>query len=157
MATWKILVAGGFAPLLYAFYAILLAYWTIYNRINYIVPGFMPVWMVVLVGYALFATITFTALRIGEVGMDILKSLRPLVLCLSQTSTGSLSGVRQERAELSRRVTELINTLGPDIFPDCDAAKLPQPRQLYSDISPEASLDDLADSEFFSSHTTSKS
>jgi glycerol-3-phosphate O-acyltransferase/dihydroxyacetone phosphate acyltransferase len=153
MATWKILVAGTFAPLLYTFYAVLLAYWTSYNRINGHVPRHLPIWAVVVSGYALCAAITFAALRIGEVGMDILKSLRPLVLCLSPTSASSLATLRRQRAELSRDVTELVNALGPDIFPDCDAAKLPQPRQLYRDISPESSLDDLADSEFFSSHT----
>ena len=82
--------------------------------------------------------------------MDILKSLRPLVLCLSPTSASSLAKLRTQRAELSRKVTEIVNTLGPDLFPDCEAAKLPQPRGLYRDVSPECSLDDLVDSEFFS-------
>jgi hypothetical protein len=36
------------------------------------------------------------------------------------------------------------------MFPDCDAAKLPHPRKLYTDVSPNDSMDDLADTEFFS-------
>jgi glycerol-3-phosphate O-acyltransferase/dihydroxyacetone phosphate acyltransferase len=94
--------------------------------------------------------LTFAALQLGEIGMDILKSLRPLLLCLSPFSAGTLTKLRERRSILSRQVTELVNTLGPDLFPDCEAAKLPQPRKLYSNVSPYDSLDDLADSEFFS-------
>jgi glycerol-3-phosphate O-acyltransferase/dihydroxyacetone phosphate acyltransferase len=98
--------------------------------------------------------LTFAALQLGEIVMDILKSLRPLVLCLSPFSAGTLAKLRERREILSRQVTELINTFGPDLFPDCDTAKLPQPRKLYCDVSPYDSLVDLADSEFFSTSTT---
>jgi glycerol-3-phosphate O-acyltransferase/dihydroxyacetone phosphate acyltransferase len=150
MATWKILVAGGLAPLLYTYYAIILAVWMHYNHVNGRIPATVSIWAVVLASYVVFPMLTFAALRLGEIGMDILKSLRPLVLCLFPSSAGTLVKLQEHRAELARQVTELINTLGPDLFPDCDAAKLPQPRRLYSDISPYDSLDDLADTEFFS-------
>jgi len=150
MATWKILVAGGLAPLLYTYYAVILAFWTHYNHINGYVPNSVRIWSIILAAYVVFPMLTYAALRLGEVGMDIFKSLRPLLLCLSPFSAGTLIKLREQRAELSRQVTEIVNTLGPDLFPDCDAAKLPQPRKLYSDISPNISLDDLVDSEFFS-------
>lgn len=150
MATWKILVAGCLAPLLYTYYAIILGFWTHYNRVNGIIPISTSIWTVVLASYIIFPMLTFAALQLGEIGMDILKSLRPVVLCLSPFSAGTLTKLRQRRGILSRQVTELINILSPDLFPDCDAAKLPQPRKLYCDVSPEDSLDDLAESEFFS-------
>ena len=150
MATWKILVAGGLAPLLYTYYAVILGFWTHYNRVNGIIPKSTSIWTVVLAAYIIFPILTFAALQLGEIGMDILKSLRPLLLCLSPFSAGTLTKLRERRAVLSRQVTELINTLGPDLFPDCEAAKLPQPRNIYCDVSPNDSLDDLADSEFFS-------
>jgi glycerol-3-phosphate O-acyltransferase/dihydroxyacetone phosphate acyltransferase len=150
MATWKILVAGGLAPLLYTYYAIILGFWTHYNRVNGIIPQSTPVSSVVIAAYIIFPMLTFAALQLGEIGMDILKSLRPLLLCLSPFSAGTLTKLRERRSILSRQVTELVNTLGPDLFPDCEAAKLPQPRKLYSNVSPYDSLDDLADSEFFS-------
>lgn len=150
MATWKILVAGGLAPLLYTYYAAILGFWTRYNRVNGLIPDYLSTESVVFAAYVIFPTLTFAALHLGEIGMDIIKSLRPLVLCLSPFSASTLTKLRERRVTLSRQVTELINTLSPDLFPDCEAAKLPQPRKLYSDVSPYDSLDDLADSEFFS-------
>lgn len=124
MATWKLLVALAFAPVLYNFYTILLTYWTYRNRVQGRVPEWVPLWAVVLFGYVLFPAITFAALRFGEVGMDIVKSLRPLVLSLNPASSNTIHKLRERRAQLSAEVTELINTLGPELFPDFDAARI---------------------------------
>ncbi|PGH34495.1 glycerol-3-phosphate O-acyltransferase/dihydroxyacetone phosphate acyltransferase [[Emmonsia] crescens] len=124
MATWKLLVALAFAPLLYAFYTILLTYWTYRNRVQGYVPEWVPLWLVVIFGCWIFPSITFAALRIGEIGMDILKSMRPLVLSLNPTSANTLVKLRNRRAKLSQEVTELINTLGPEMFPDFDASRV---------------------------------
>ena len=125
MASWKVLISVAFAPLLYAFYTIVLTYWFYHNRIQGYAPEWIaekiPIWILILLELALFISITFAALLIGEVGMDILKSLRPLVLCLNPTSTNTLSKLQKQRAGLSREVTELITSLAPEIFPDCDA------------------------------------
>lgn len=124
MATWKLLVALAFAPAVYAFYLAVFTYWTYHNRIQGYVPEWVPLWAVVLVGVVLFPTITFAALRIGEIGMDIVKSLRPLVLSLNPSSANTLVKLRERRVELSHEVTEVINTLGPELFPDFDAARV---------------------------------
>ncbi|KAB8239341.1 hypothetical protein ETB97_006978 [Aspergillus alliaceus] len=124
MATWKLLVALAFAPALYAFYTAAFTMWAYHNRIQGILPGWMPLWLIVPIGIVLFPTITFAALRIGEVGMDILKSLRPLVLSLNPSSANSLVKLRQKRASLAQQVTDAINTLGPELFPDFDAARI---------------------------------
>ncbi|KAL8816377.1 MAG: hypothetical protein Q9223_004606 [Gallowayella weberi] len=124
IATWKLLVAMGFAPLLYVFYTILLTYWTYRTRVQGYMPDWVPLWLVVILSFIFFPAITFTALRFGETGMDILKSLRPLVLSLNPTSANTLVKLRQKRSELSVEVTELINTLGPEMFPDFDSARI---------------------------------
>lgn len=124
MATWKLLVALAFAPLLYAWYAALLTWWTYRNRVQGYVPDWVPLWMVVVTSFVFFPSITFAALRFGETGMDILKSLRPLVLCLYPTSANTLVQLREKRAQLSAEVTELINTLGPEMFPDFDSTRI---------------------------------
>ncbi|KAI9888548.1 MAG: hypothetical protein M1814_006818 [Vezdaea aestivalis] len=124
MATWKLLVALALAPILYAFYTILIAIWTYRNRVGGRVPEWVPLWIVVAAGMIAFPSITFMALRFGEIGMDIFKSLRPLVLSLNPTSVNSLVRLRQDRSRLSSQVTELINTLGPEMFPDFDATRI---------------------------------
>lgn len=124
MATWKLLIALAFAPALYAFYTVIFTYWTYRNRIQGFVPNWVPLWLVVVVGMVLFPTITFAALRIGEVGMDIVKSLRPLVLSLNPSSANTLVKLRATRAALAEQVDEAINTLGPELFPDFDAARI---------------------------------
>ncbi|KAL4921737.1 hypothetical protein BDW62DRAFT_174373 [Aspergillus aurantiobrunneus] len=124
MATWKLLVALAFAPALYAFYTAVFTYWAYRNRINGFVPDFVPLWSFTPIGMVLFPTITFAALRIGEIGMDIVKSLRPLLLSLNPSSANTLVKLRLRRAALARHVTDTINTLGPELFPDFDAARI---------------------------------
>lgn len=117
VATWKLLVALAFAPLLYTFYTVLLTYWTYRNRVQGYVPQWVPLWLMVIFGFVFFPAVTFAALRIGEVGMDIIKSLRPLVLLLNPASN-QLVKLRARRNQLSAKVTELINTFGPELYPD---------------------------------------
>lgn len=127
MATWKIMTALFFAPILYNTY-ICIFVWRVYaNRLwgywDY-VPGWIPLWTAFPIGWILFPLITFAALRFGEVGMDIFKSLRPLVMCLNPASSFNIQQLRDRRADLSERVTELINELGPEMFSDFDKTRI---------------------------------
>ncbi|EAU35745.1 conserved hypothetical protein [Aspergillus terreus NIH2624] len=124
MATWKLLVALAFAPCLYIFYASAFFFWAWYNRIQGYVPERVPLSVIGIIAPTIFPLITFAALRIGEVGMDIIKSLPPLVLCLNPSSANTLVKLRQRREALAHEVTETINTLGPELFPDFDAARI---------------------------------
>jgi len=124
MATWKLLVAMAFAPTLYAIYTVLLTWWTYKNRVQGYMPDWVPLWLVVASGVVSFPSITFAALRIGETGMDIVKSLRPLILSLNPTSSNTLVKLREKRETLSREVTDVINTFGPEMYPDFDSARI---------------------------------
>jgi glycerol-3-phosphate O-acyltransferase/dihydroxyacetone phosphate acyltransferase len=124
MATWKLLVALALAPILYAFYTALLTWWTFHNRVQGLIPEWVPPSAVVVFGMVFFPSITFAALRFGETGMDIIKSLRPLTLSLNPTSANTLVKLRETRQRLSFQVTEAINTLGPEVFPDFDSARI---------------------------------
>ncbi|KAK9470731.1 uncharacterized protein V1510DRAFT_431893 [Dipodascopsis tothii] len=121
VATWKVLVSLGLAPTLYWFYA-LLATWAAWRYD--LVPSFRPVWLVTLVSWIIFPMITFAALRIGEVGMDIAKSLRPLVKCLNPHHSDTLTRLRATRESLSKEVTEVINSLGPEVFPEFETHRV---------------------------------
>lgn len=124
MATWKLLVALAFAPVLYNFYVFLLCWWAYRHRVFGLLPDWMPIIGVAVIGWILFPTTTFAALRFGEIGMDIFKSLRPLVLSLNPTSANTILKLRERRAKLSVEVTDSINTLGPELFPDFSSARI---------------------------------
>ncbi|KAM0807483.1 putative Phospholipid/glycerol acyltransferase domain-containing protein [Seiridium cardinale] len=120
MATWKIMVAMFLAPAVYNFYCIVLAY----TRAWGYAPDWLRWWAVFIAGWIVFPLITFAALRFGEIGMDIAKSLRPLVLALSPTSSYSVQRLRQRRAELANEVVTVINDLGPDMYDDFERSRL---------------------------------
>lgn len=124
MATWKLLVSLALAPTLYTIYTVTLTYWTHCNRVQGYMPDWVPLWMVVIFGYIFFPTITFAALRFGEIGMDIFKSMRPLVLSLNPSSGNTFVKLRKRRSALVAQVTEVINTLGPEMFPDFDSHRI---------------------------------
>ena len=125
----------AFAPALYIWYTIVVAGWLHYNRNDGYYTHEVPWWMQArtyvpdIIPLKLFATaflilevsITFAALRIGEIGMDVLKSIPPLLVALNPRSAGTLTRLQKKREELATRVTNLINTLGPEVFPDFDA------------------------------------
>jgi len=121
LATWKLLVALGLAPVLYWFYALSATYW-VYTHDA--LPSGLPIWVVPAIMMVIFPMITFSALRIGEVGMDIFKSLRPLLLSLNPTSVNTLHKLRTTREDLSFEVTELISKLGPELYPDFDHTRV---------------------------------
>ncbi|KIH92343.1 glycerol-3-phosphate O-acyltransferase [Sporothrix brasiliensis 5110] len=127
MATWKLLVSMALAPLLYNFYCVLFVIKFGSDRLWGYVPAWAaeaPWWLVFLTGWIVFPAITFASLRFGEVGMDIVKSLRPLILCMNPSSSYNIHRLRERRAGLQKQVTDLINTLGPEMYPDFDQKRL---------------------------------
>ena len=138
VATWKLLVAMALAPTLYLYYTIIVSFWLHYNRTGgyytYRVPWWMvartwvpdvvPLWMFIIGFFILCIMISFSALRIGEIGMDIIKSLPPLFVALNPKSANTLARLRRRREALSVKVTDTINTLGPEVFPDFDAERI---------------------------------
>ncbi|GAB7330243.1 hypothetical protein MBLNU13_g01897t2 [Cladosporium sp. NU13] len=53
---------------------------------------------------------------IGEIGVDTIKSLRPLLIVLGPRSGDMLMEIRDERQRLSARVVEVIHTFGLETF-----------------------------------------
>ena len=114
LATWKLLVAMGLAPVLYLFYAIMGAW--IVARYNWL-PN-VPSWILVIIFVPAFSSVSYSSLIIGETGMDIFKSLRPLALALSPSHKNSLSDLQAQRRDLVVEVTELVHSFGPELYPD---------------------------------------
>lgn len=112
VATWKILISMGAAPLLYSLYASLGTWYCKHN--NYLLSfGLVSMWFVL---YALGVLVTYSALVTGEQGVDLMKSIRPLYLSIFSGS--SITELKQLRKELSEEITEIVNTYGIELFPD---------------------------------------
>ncbi|CCH40979.1 Glycerol-3-phosphate O-acyltransferase 1 [Wickerhamomyces ciferrii] len=115
IATWKIIIATIAAPALYITYSIIgtwlsLSY-NIFGAKSY--PN-----LLVFIGiYALLISTTYAAFRIGEIGMDIFKSLPPLISSVFG-SEKELLALKETRERLSLEITEVVNELGPSVFPD---------------------------------------
>ncbi len=138
ITTWKLLVAMGVAPALYVYYTLVISFWLSYNRsegyythqlpwwtrARTYVPDWVSMKLFSPAFFILCISITFAALRIGEVGMDVLKSLPPLFVALNPRSSASFSRLQQRRQALSVKVTDVINELGPEVFPDFDARRI---------------------------------
>lgn len=118
IATWKILVTMALTPILDITYTSLLTWWVYYNRAGGTVPEWVPLKLVAIGGLFFFPAVCFMALRFGEVGMDIFKSLRPLFLCINPSSSNILIKLEEQREDLTERINDLINELGPELFPD---------------------------------------
>lgn len=135
VGTWKILVAMGLAPTLYAYYTIIVTAWLRYNRndgyythsvpwwmvAQTYVPNFVSLWAFAMSFFGFMVFVSYAALRFGEVGMDIIKSLPPLLVALNPLSSSFLIDLRAHREALSDLVTQTINDFGIGIMPDVDA------------------------------------
>ncbi|KAI4803539.1 hypothetical protein E4T44_10115 [Aureobasidium sp. EXF-8845] len=164
MATWKILVAMALAPALYIYYTALVSFWLYYNRVggqytyslpwylraNTYIPDVIPLWQFSIFFFALMVSVSLAALRIGEIGMDILKSLPPLFVALNPASSASLTKLRAHRNALAKQVRETTDAIGPDVFPGMVARGMEQSEdenegEAYQSQMKRSSLADKAD------------
>ncbi|KAK7203695.1 hypothetical protein BZA70DRAFT_307438 [Myxozyma melibiosi] len=121
VGTWKILVALVLAPALDWVYA-LMATWITYRYDLF--PQVRPLWLITLGAMIVLPMITYAALRIGEVGMDIFKSLNPLVTCLNPFYFNAMAKLKLTREDLAKEVTEAIDVLGPEVFSDFEKFRM---------------------------------
>ena len=131
VSTWKILVAMGLAPTLYCWYTFVVTLWLHHCRhggyyaslapwairADTYVSGSIPLQAFSTAFFGLLIAISFAGLRFGEIGVDVVKSLRPLLVILRGPSSGNaLIDVRAERQRLAARVVEVVRTFGSETF-----------------------------------------
>ncbi|PVH77257.1 hypothetical protein DL98DRAFT_591504 [Cadophora sp. DSE1049] len=146
MATWKILIAAALTPVFYAFYTVVLVCLKKCNGTHGVIPVGMSTSLLVVLSLIILPSITYAALLFGEQGMDILKSLYPLMLSMNPRSSHAVAALLEERSNLVIRVRVMVDRFEPELFPDCeDVSKWKErgPKQLFADISPMAEVDDL--------------
>jgi hypothetical protein len=136
LATWKILISLGVAPVLYSFYAAVTTILAVKTNAplkwRLLAPA-LTITALPVFGYA--------ALKFGEAGMDVLKwfrtvygfiwiyatellfrSLRPLILSLMPGQQQYLERLRAMQQSLSNELMDVINEFGPKIYDDFDKA-----------------------------------
>ncbi|KAF7291697.1 Protein kinase domain-containing protein [Mycena chlorophos] len=113
LATWKVLISLGVAPVLYLIYALIGTYIAI--RVNAPLKWRLLTPFIVLFGVP---AMSYAALKFGEAGMDVMKSLPPLIAALVPGQQKSLDKLKAMRKQLANEVSSLINDLGPQLYPD---------------------------------------
>ncbi|KAJ7206333.1 hypothetical protein GGX14DRAFT_457607 [Mycena pura] len=115
LATWKVLISLGVAPILYLSYAC--AGTLLAIRANAPLQLRLMTPLLVLFGVPLMS---YAALKFGEAGMDVLKSLPPLIAALIPGQQRTLDKLKAMRIQLANEVSNLINDFGPKLYPDFD-------------------------------------
>lgn len=118
MATWKLLVAMAAAPAAYLWYVCLGLWWYSHNNCNGYLPAGIQKRYLIIAQLIVYVTVTYGALRFGEVAMDILKSLGPLWKMMNPFSNNELVDLQKRRDNLAVRVNDIINVLGPEMYDD---------------------------------------
>lgn len=128
IATWKILCSLVIVPTLFGIYAIVFTYYVRTTDLEYVrvlgevlphtnSPAINKVatFLIFFWGLHLFSYATIIT---GEAGVSIFKSLKPLYLALSPSYKDTLKELRETRETLRVKITNLVNELGPALFPD---------------------------------------
>ena len=116
VASWKILVALGFAPMLYIFWAVIATHYL--YKAGWVART--PVWVVFLLCYLFNILITYSSLRTGEIGYDYFTSLQPLAYSLlsKHNDMHQIEQLKENRRQLSVQVTDFCERYGPLMFDD---------------------------------------
>lgn len=119
IGTWKVLVALVLAPSLYIFYSIIGTIIIIKWQLIPFNIQISKIWLF-LYCYGWSVMTTYASLRIGEIGMDYYKSLKPLFFSLvsQNKDLGQIEDLKKSRKFLSEKVTEFCDKYGPNIFND---------------------------------------
>lgn len=131
LATWKVLVSLGLAPPLYIIYVS----FAIWLAVKYDVPRKYITWIPMGMLFAL-PSIGYSALKFGEVGMDVYKSLRPLLLSLSGDQK-QLERVRKMRSELQAELHAVIEEYAPKIWENFEQTRIHTPLADVPPLTPD--------------------
>ena len=77
--------------------------------------------------YAVFTFISLPiagilSVRLSDMAFDVLKSIRPLIVSLGNFLSSS-EPLREMRSDLQKRIREIVDELGPTVFPDFQELK----------------------------------
>lgn len=130
LATWKLLVSLVFVPVLYLTYAIVAT--VIVSRRGWSRRAVVRTPFVV---FGLLPVISMSTLKFAEVGVDVYKSLPPLVVSLLPGRRRFIDKLQYERVSLSHEIHRLVSELAPKIWDNFDKMRNVQPLSQPAPIS----------------------
>ncbi|KAL7334472.1 Glycerol-3-phosphate/dihydroxyacetone phosphate acyltransferase [Mucor circinelloides] len=120
LATWKVIVAAFAAPALYGVYALFYLAYLLKRKPNLSLKAKLTraglVW-------AIQPILHYLLMRLGDTGLDIYKSIKPLFLAIRNPEAGEI--IRSMRKDLSRDITEFINQHAPELGIDGSSSRNP--------------------------------
>lgn len=119
LATWKVLVSLGVAPVLYSFYAGVATYLAHRSALPPRHQALMPLYTLIVL-----PTMSYSALKFAEVGIDIYKSLPPLFVSLLPGNHKVILDLQQTRAKISADMHALIDELAPLVWDDFQKTRI---------------------------------
>jgi glycerol-3-phosphate O-acyltransferase/dihydroxyacetone phosphate acyltransferase len=118
LATWKVIVALVFTPLLYGFYSTLLFGYLYTQHTLQQSLG----WSVLFFLFQPF--FAYLGIRLVETGLELFKSLQPLILAVFEPDAAL--NLRNMRSRLANDVTDFVNENGPVVLDDFNPDKFDQ-------------------------------
>ncbi|KAG0180564.1 hypothetical protein DFQ28_001726 [Apophysomyces sp. BC1034] len=118
IATWKVLVTLIVAPALYGLYSCLLF---AYLRIHCHDQSLFQSFSLSFITWLVQPFLQYFGVRLLENGLDIYKSLKPLVMAMSNPD--GAAELRTMREQLSEHITNFVIENGPSALEDFDAHK----------------------------------
>lgn len=117
LATWKVIVALVFTPILYGFYSsILFIYLWRFGQ-----HGLKSSFWWSVGSFFIQPFFAYLGVRLVETGFELVKSLQPLIVALSQPDAAT--NLREMREKLSDDITNFVNEHGPTVLDDFDPHK----------------------------------
>lgn len=117
IATWKILISLFMVPSVFGFWAVFDC-WFIFKKTDWVSYSLWNLFVVFQCCFFGLLLLGYATIIVGEAGLDIARSIKPLYLALSPYYNDTLEELRETRTELTEEITEAVNDLGPQLFPD---------------------------------------
>ncbi|KNE68579.1 hypothetical protein AMAG_12748 [Allomyces macrogynus ATCC 38327] len=137
LATWKLIVALVMVPIVYFFDTFLT-----WGAVRFILK-LAPPWTWAIPTIVLFLglpTVSLMALRFGERGADIYKSLAPLLMSVLPTRWDDGDRLRLVRGQLARDINDVINELGPTLFEDFNSFFMKERSSILARCDPDMEI-----------------
>ena len=109
LASWKMMTALLFTPLLFSLYVALLTYWVSRSRWCSMLPKNLPFSIVAVLLFILLPAVTFLSLHTGEYAVGTLRSLRPLLMLLRRESARQMKDLFDKQLILCHEVRAFID------------------------------------------------